>query len=194
MRILKTHMCVYSYMHAYINIYSYTVVPISYSPQFTDTMNYFRAMVHANEQSIRALHITKAAIEQNSANYSAWYYRRKCLEALQGHPEADLQKELEFIREMSMESPKNYQLWHHRRCIVERLNDGSYELQDVEKVLGEDSKNYHAWSHRQWVCMYLYLYVSMSVCLSVCLSVSMYVCMYVCMYICMYMQDEYISP
>lgn len=39
---------------------------------------------------------------------------------------------------------------HHRRVIVEWLNDGSRELEFTNEILLEDAKNYHAWQHRQW--------------------------------------------
>lgn len=48
-------------------------------------------------------------------------------------------------------NPKNYQVWHHRRVIVEWLNDPSEELNLTAKILSHDAKNYHAWQHRQWV-------------------------------------------
>ena len=32
-----------------------------------------------------------------------------------------------FVRLMALENPKNYQIWHHRRVIVEMLGDGSLE-------------------------------------------------------------------
>ena len=64
---------------------------------------------------------------------------------------------------------KNYQIWHHRRCIfemwtrqiaaacnttTEKMNtieeckqffDNEYHF--VEEIFSEDNKNYHAWSH-----------------------------------------------
>ena len=46
------------------------------------------------------------------------------------------------------ENPKNYQIWYHRRVIVERLGDSSRELNFTKEVFKEDAKNYHAWSHR----------------------------------------------
>jgi len=46
---------------------------------------------------------------------------------------------------------KNYQIWHHRRLIAERLGDPSEELPFTAEMLAEDAKNYHAWAHRQWV-------------------------------------------
>lgn len=49
-----------------------------------------------------------------------------------------------------IDNPKNYQVWHHRRVIVEWLNDSSRELALTEEILGMDAKNYHAWQHRQW--------------------------------------------
>ncbi len=46
----------------------------------------------------------------NSADYTAWAYRWQCLESL-----GNLDDEMVFIKEMASRSPKNYQLWNHRR-------------------------------------------------------------------------------
>lgn len=49
-------------------------------------------------------------------------------------------------------SPKNYQLWYHRRALLEfrfkgepeeSLQVAQKELGYVDKILGDDSKNYH---------------------------------------------------
>lgn len=40
---------------------------------------------------------------------------------------------------------------HHRRVIVEWLQDPSQELDFTAKIFQGDAKNYHAWQHRQWV-------------------------------------------
>ena len=37
---------------------------------------------------------------------------------------------------------------HHRQVIVDRLDDGTKELDFIDAILDEDSKNYHAWSYR----------------------------------------------
>jgi protein farnesyltransferase/geranylgeranyltransferase type-1 subunit alpha len=66
------------------------------------------------------------------------------------------------------DNPKNYQIWYHRRALLEKhaahaqqqqqqqqnisLRDiGTAELDYIATVLQADGKNYHAWSHRQWV-------------------------------------------
>lgn len=48
----------------------------------------------------------------------------------------------------SEENPKNYQIWYHRRAIVERLGSGHRELDFCSRVFSVDAKNYHAWAHR----------------------------------------------
>lgn len=58
--------------------------------------------------------------------------------------------ELLFCRKMIESNPKNYQVWHHRRVVVEALADGHNELRFTLIILGDDAKNYHAWEHRQW--------------------------------------------
>lgn len=46
------------------------VVPIAYKEEFTETMNYFRALYRADERSPRALQLTTEAIKLNSGNYT----------------------------------------------------------------------------------------------------------------------------
>ena len=67
--------------------------------------------------------------------------------------DGDIKAELRYCREMIEEHPKNYQVWQHRRVLVEWLQDPSSELRLTEIVLAMDQKNYHAWQHRQWVLL-----------------------------------------
>jgi len=46
------------------------VVPINYSEEFSEVMNYFRAVYFANELSSRALSLTAEAISLNAGNYT----------------------------------------------------------------------------------------------------------------------------
>ena len=62
----------------------------------------------------------------------------------------DLHVELGYAEEIINDNPKNYQVWHHRRVIVEWLQDASKEIALTEEILNMDAKNYHAWQHRQW--------------------------------------------
>ncbi|EYU38957.1 hypothetical protein ABFS82_07G075200 [Erythranthe guttata] len=125
------------------------VVPIAYSDEFSETMDFFRAVYLADERSARALELTQEAIFLNSGNYTVWQFRRLILEALS----VDLREELEFIDQIAKNNTKNYQIWHHRRWVAEKLgsNVASNELQFTGEIFSQDAKNYHAWSHRQWV-------------------------------------------
>lgn len=75
--------------------------------------------------------------------------RRLCLWALN----VNLSQELDWISQFGEESGswKNYQLWHHRKQVVMKLNDWTREFDFVRLALDNDAKNYHAWSYRQWV-------------------------------------------
>jgi len=123
------------------------IVPIAYDEEFVEVMDIFRAILRTKEYSQRTLRLTKAVIDLNAANYTAWNFRRECLFELG----CDLKPELDWTASVARESAKNYQLWHHRRCLVEKQNNGDGELEHVAEILAEDAKNYHAWSHRQWV-------------------------------------------
>ena len=82
------------------------VVKIAYTDRFSETFDYVRACMHANEMSERALALTADACEQNPANYTVWCYRRQILK----HLGSDLDEELRFIGEMIKRNPKNYQV------------------------------------------------------------------------------------
>lgn len=65
-----------------------------------------------------------------------------------------------FSSSLCTTSPKNYQIWYHRRALLEFRFKGETddlrtialkELSYIDRILCDDSKNYHAWSHRQWI-------------------------------------------
>lgn len=136
-------------------------------------MSYFRAVYDAQEISERALDLTEETIMINQGNYAAWQYRRKLLHELNKY----LGAELIWLNEIAFEMEKNYQIWHHRRCIFEAwvrkdiimpveeskaevdLKESlekakpviTAELQFLQEIFDSDSKNYHAWSHKIWL-------------------------------------------
>lgn len=122
------------------------VVAIKYTRQVKDVLSYFRAIRAAKELSSRALYLTQEVIYVNSADYTAWAYRWQCLESL-----GKLDDEMSFINEMASRSPKNYQLWNHRRRFAFKrgVSHAQEELIYAAHCLAEDAKNYHAWAHRQ---------------------------------------------
>jgi Protein prenyltransferase alpha subunit repeat len=85
--------------------------------------------------------------------------------------------ELQLASRLGGANPKTYQIWYHRRAIVEHLhelastkpddsddNDGALlllllkarinaELEYLRTVVRADGKNYHAWSYRQFLLM-----------------------------------------
>lgn len=75
-------------------------------------MDMFRAVLRSNELSRRTLLLSEAVIDCNSANYSAWHFRRLCLERLG----SDLNAELEWVATVALDTPKNYQSVDMTRC------------------------------------------------------------------------------
>mmetsp|Transcript_60360 Transcript_60360/g.167112 ORF Transcript_60360/g.167112 Transcript_60360/m.167112 type:complete len:338 (+) Transcript_60360:88-1101(+) len=136
---------------------------IRYPPGFEEAHSYFRAVQQRNEFSERALRLTADVIEHNSANYTAWYYRRRCLKELG----SDLEAELAFTDKWSRDCPKNYQVWYHRRWLITEIIEHLKARQQDEEIralgqreleyhldtmmVNDDYKNYNGWSHRQFI-------------------------------------------
>lgn len=126
------------------------------------------------------LEVAESLISLNDGHYTAWYataqpsrlfryVRRSVIERLS----LDLHKELDWVRRFATSKAKNYQLWHHRQWIVDKLDDPSDELSRLaflvddnsaesdadtagdsdseEEQRKRDQKNYHAWQYRQWL-------------------------------------------
>ncbi|CAE6936514.1 FTA [Symbiodinium sp. CCMP2456] len=140
---------------------------IKYPLGFEEVHSYFRAIQQRNETSERALHLTADVIEHNSANYTAWYYRRRCLKDLG----IDLEEERVFTDKWARDCPKNYQVWYHRRWLVSEMAararahtpgpEAEATIQQIAKTeldyhlecmrVNSDYKNYNGWSHRQYI-------------------------------------------
>ena len=82
-----------------------------------------------------------------------WHVRRECLWALASNDANILADELRYSAEVARENPKNYQIWYHRRALVEKIGvkAAADELALISTALRDDAKNYHAWSNRLWV-------------------------------------------
>lgn len=112
-----------------------------------DAFDYFRAVVQNQEMSERALELTTTCVDLNPANYTVWQFRRDVLKALK----KDLREELVYSERIILKHEKNYQVWHHRKVLIEWSKDASKEKALTERALEKEDKNYHAWQHRQWV-------------------------------------------
>lgn len=132
------------------------ICKINYSEEFEFVMGYFRAIVQANEISRRALELTQLVIKVNYGCYTAWYYRRKCLDEL--GEASDWQWEIYFLNSIGVELEKNYQIWHHRRCVVQAMQDPTREKSFLADIFESDDKNYHAWSYRIWLVQHFDLF------------------------------------
>lgn len=118
-------------------------------------MNEFWRTKASNERGEHLLQLTTRIIDACEGHYTIWQHRRHLIDALN----VNLLDELAFIRQYTVERPKNYQLWHHREAIMMRLLETSEESsirsliaterEDLYLVLMDEPKNYHAWQYRQ---------------------------------------------
>jgi len=136
------------------------VINVAYSRNFEEVMDYFRAVLQMEppEYSERTLALTAKVLKYNSANFSAWQFRRDCLREMK----ESLDEELKWSRDYVFDSPKNYQVWFHLRTIVRWIGEmepeKKMEVLAKEKdhnreMLRTENKNYHAWAYRLWLVM-----------------------------------------
>ena len=124
------------------------IMKIKYSKEEERMMNIFRAVCLSKEVSYRVYELTHLIIENFPTNYCAWVVRRQCLDKIK---EINLLEELEWLDSIMIIYQKNYQIWHHRKLLIEKLNDSSHEKNILAKVFESEPKNFHAWSHRIWM-------------------------------------------
>ena len=156
------------------------VASIAYTADFVTAFDYLRTCLRTDERSDRTLALTGLCLRLNPANYTVWHYRRRILATLQRKSDCDsaageeklpvldadvLKSELQLASSLGGANPKNYQVWYHRRALLEPIlncdsteaNEESAvstakdELEYISTVLSNDGKNYHAWSFRQHI-------------------------------------------
>ena len=179
---------------------------IDYEYEFIQAMNYMRAILQSHEYSIRALHLSQFCLQYNPANYTLWHFRRTCLAKMEENNNTVTEEEQEttdtvqhsqqrqplvilnaeqILYEFKLASylggskPKNYQIWYHRRMMLQSaihlssISSSSTtsstspttkstvpswakdELEYVAQVLQEDDKNYHV---RKNVCVCVFCF------------------------------------
>lgn len=111
------------------------------------------------EYSPRCLRLTQHIISMNPAHYTVWLYRFSIVQALK----IPIPEEIDWLNEVSFNNLKNYQIWHHRRLVMDHYFPtiqaspdqvaalAKAEQQFLEQILAEDTKNYHVWSYRQYM-------------------------------------------
>ena len=68
-------------------------------------------------------------------------------------------KELDKLEAISLNHPKNFQVWGYRQSIMSIIPTlPPKELSFLAKVLAKDAKNYHVWAYRQWLVEYFSLW------------------------------------
>ncbi|KAL7068535.1 putative farnesyltransferase / geranylgeranyltransferase type-1, subunit alpha [Cryptosporidium serpentis] len=110
------------------------------------------------EFSKRVFNLTKYIIDFNSQHYTAWYVRRKCIEAMVkelGKEPVDisslLKSEMSYVHAITYDNPKCYQLWWYRRYILKLIGNDNEDLVYVSCSIQQDAKNISAWAHRVWL-------------------------------------------
>lgn len=158
---------------------------IAYTDTYAEAMSYLRALMAANELSERTLKVTEYIIAINPAHYTCWGFRLRALfqvaktqplqaaQADSGEPAVKeelswLKGEIEYLDKVAVQHEKNYQIWHHRQMVMDRIGEllgergkekGNPKVMEVVKceqvftgrMFDLDSKNYHVWSYRQWL-------------------------------------------
>ncbi|CDR39913.1 CYFA0S04e00496g1_1 [Cyberlindnera fabianii] len=132
-----------------LNLEGVNIATIMYSDEYKHTLGLLRALQAKKEYSDRALALTADAIALNAAHYTLWQYRYHNVIELK----KDIDAELNWVEDIAIDNPKNYQIWHYRQMLLEYWGkkDAKREFPIIETMLDDDTKNYHVWSYRKWV-------------------------------------------
>jgi protein farnesyltransferase/geranylgeranyltransferase type-1 subunit alpha len=129
------------------------VVAICTDPDHADLLGIFWTALTSGERSQRVLDLSEEIIlNYNSAHFSVWAWRWECLLSLHTLDSEDgVTAEIELMRRVATDNPKNYQLWNHRRkfALYRGGDHAGHEMEFAAACLAYDAKNYHAWAHRQ---------------------------------------------
>ena len=81
------------------------------------------------EHSPRCLRLTEHIISMNPAHYTVWLYRFSIIQAMK----IPLPEEIQWLNEVALDNLKNYQIWHHRRLLMDHYYP---EIESDAEVLG----------------------------------------------------------
>ncbi|CCH57871.1 hypothetical protein TBLA_0A00700 [Henningerozyma blattae CBS 6284] len=134
---------------------------ILYTKEYANLMGVTRTLMNNREHSKRALELTSVVIEIAPAFYTVWNYRYNIIhdmvlqlkDANQEKVIEFLNKDLDWLDELTLNNPKNYQIWSYRQAILNLhpKPDFKRDLPILKIMLHDDTKNYHVWSYRKWL-------------------------------------------
>lgn len=135
---------------------------IMYSDEYRLAVGTARALMEQREYSERARKLTETVIDLAPAYYTVWNYRFDIVMHLAGGAGDAaagaelLNGELEWLDEVTLNNPKNYQIWSYKEAILRRHPAPLFkrELPILHLMLDEDTKNYHVWSFRKWCVLF----------------------------------------
>ncbi len=86
-------------------------------------MDYFRGIILKKEISFKVYELKTHVIKENETNYIEWCIRRLCINKIK---EININNELFQLYSIMVLNQKNYQIWNHRKVIIDKLNNCSY--------------------------------------------------------------------
>lgn len=137
---------------------------IMYTDEYKQLMGWIRTLLSENELTSRAMRLTSKVIDLAPAFYTVWNFRYNILSHLLVNSGNDANKdgwvaqELDWLDEITLNNPKNYQIWSYRQSLLTNLITKpslKHEVPIMNMMLDDDSKNYHVWSYRKWVVKYI---------------------------------------
>lgn len=132
---------------------------IMYTDEYRETLGLARALLQAGEYSERALKLTAKVISLAPAFYTIWNYRYDIVMHLatqRGEVAEAIDRELDWVDEVTLNNPKNYQIWSYKQALLQKHPFPSFrrELPILQMMIEDDTKNYHVWSFRKWCVLF----------------------------------------
>lgn len=119
-------------------------ISIKYSAEYTNLLKQHKENMARKDYTVNTLNVITSLLFHCPTNYTVWVDRREVIRNISTdlHTYAD---ELQWIKKQAAENQKNYQVWHHFKFVLSKIDHEISEDLEILKIAKKEPKNIHFW-------------------------------------------------
>ncbi|KAI5168188.1 protein farnesyltransferase/geranylgeranyltransferase type-1 subunit alpha [Nematocida sp. AWRm79] len=117
---------------------------INYTEEYVQLLKQHNNNMTNEDYSIQSLNTISCVLYHCPTNYTVWVDRRKVLEEIPREVYS-FEQELVWTKKQAVENMKNYQVWHHLKYVLSKVENEISEDLDILEIVRKDTKNIHFW-------------------------------------------------